>query len=284
MKKKIAIFVVAAFALIILISSCAPSLQWFIAPKTVLIDDTHNNSYDFDGYGGTAFFAKLSTILQSMGYSVAFTSSAGFSPENYGVFLVTAPVTAYSSSEMQQVANFLSKCDRKLILLGEWYSYYDNTPLNDLLTYLGSGISFNNETVYDDTNNYNSNNIWPVISNFEAHPVTSGLSTVVLFATATLNVTGSAVALAYPSATAYVTTPSLASGNNSSYSPSSESFEPEVVTTPIIVIAADEIKRGKIVAIGDATLFANDVYGYLSGDDFIDVAENTKLLKNIINW
>ncbi|OAA31506.1 hypothetical protein AT15_05385 [Kosmotoga arenicorallina S304] len=283
MKKRVLIFLVSAFALIMLISSCAPSLQWFIAPKTVLIDDTHNNSYNFDGYGGAAFYAKLSTILQSMGYSVAFTSSAGFVPENYGVFLAAAPVNAYSNSEMQKVANFLSKCNRKLILLGEWYGYYDNTPLNSLLTYLGSGISFNNKEVFDDTNNYNSTSYWPVISDFEVHPVTTGLSTVVLFATTTLNVTGSAVALAYPSATAYVTAPSMVSGNNSSYSPSSESFELEIIIDPIIVMAAEEVKRGKIVAIGDATLFANDVYNSLT-DDFIDIAENTKLLKNIINW
>ncbi len=281
MKRKVTVFVLMAVVLVIFMTSClSPQC---VVPKTVLIDDTHDNSYNFDGYGVTAFYAKLSTVLQSMGYSVDFTSSAGFVPQNYGSFIVAAPTTVYSSAELQMVSAFLSKCNRKLILLGEWYGYYDNSPLNSILANLGSGISFNNNEISDAVNKYDNSSIWPIINNFITHPVTTGLNSIVLFAGDSINITGNAIALAYASSSAIVTAPSFVCGD-SSCNTNSVDFEPDGIIPSIIAMAAESVLSGKIVAIGDASLFGNDLYGYPAFQDFIDVADNEQLLRNIISW
>ncbi|AKI97057.1 hypothetical protein [Kosmotoga pacifica] len=281
--KKIAVVLISIFVLGLILSSCVPSLPCFGPPKSVLIDDTHYNSYDFDGYGGAAFFATMITMLQSMGYTVAFTSSDGFNPENYGILILPAPVNNYTTAEMQKIANFLSLMNRKLIVLGEWYSYYDSTVLNDLLSYLGSGISFNDVTVYDTVNNYDSDSMWPTVSDFASHPITAGLSIIAFFATTSINTTAGAIALAFASGSAYESAPSLISNSPLGVS-GAESEEKVTISTTINVLAAETLKKGKVVAVGDVTLFIDDVYNYLASGNFIDVHDNDKLLTNIINW
>jgi len=282
MKKRIMILI-SLVVIMFLVSSCI--LNPFVVPKTVLIDDTHNNSKNFDGFGGTAFFAKLTSVLQAMGYTVSFTSSVGFFPENYGYFVVAAPVTSYSGADLTKVSSFLSKSNRKLILLGEWFTYYDNSNLNNILSFLGSGITFNNEKIKDNSNNYNSINYWPTVTNFVTHPVTTGLSSIALIATTSLSVSGNAFALAYTSAVSYLTPPLLLSGTSAEGS--SELLDKEdgiVISGPFVVVAAESIMSGKVVAVGDATIFANDVYGSLASGEFLDIQNNKQLFINMINW
>ncbi len=283
MKRKITIFILLVF-LMFFVSSCILNPQC-VVPKTILIDDTHNNSNNFDGYGGTAFFAKLTSVLQTMGYTVSFTSSVGFFPENYGYFVVAAPFISYSSADLQKVSTFLSKCNRKLILLGEWFSYYDNAKLNNILSFLGSGITFNNEQINDNVNNFNSTTYWPIATNFVTHSVTTGLNSIALIATTSLSVSGNAIALAYTSAVSYYASPIFISGNSAHYSGNLLDQEDGIVISgPFVVVAAQTIMSGKVVAIGDANLFANDVTSLLPSGDFLDAADNEQLLRNIINW
>jgi len=204
MKKRIFIIVIITFVLMIFISSCVVPIC--NVPKTVLFDNSHNNRGCFDDNVLTKF-AKLISTLQTMGYTVNYTSSSGFYPENYGVFIIPIPETEYSSSENQKISTFLSKCERKLLIIGEYYSFYDNTPLNNILTYLGSGISFNNVLVKDNINKYDNNTSWVIVNNFITHPVTAGLNSIIPFATTSISVSGNAISLANSSAVSYLQAP-----------------------------------------------------------------------------
>lgn len=271
MKKKIFIVLILAFVLILFISSCVPVCD---VPKTVLIDDSHNNKQ----YGDDD--TNLVSVLQSMGYIVSYTSSSGFYPENYGVLIIPVPLVEYSGSEMQKISAFLSKCERKLLIIGEYYSYYDNTPLNNILSHLGSGISFNNEEVKDNVNNYDSKNYWPVVNNFSSHPVTTGLSSIVVFASTTLNVSGNALSLANTSTDSYLGAPQFSPSISDAFLNNLKDGKDGIVFSgPFSVVAAQALSNGKIVAIGDSTIFKDR-----AGDEYIDVADNKQLLRNIINW
>jgi len=251
-------------------------------PMTLLIDDTHNNSYDFDGYGSEDFFEKLEAIALAEGYSVSYSSSAGFSPEKYGVVLIAAPATSYTTQDKSKVKSLLDK-GGKVILLGEWYWYYDNTLLNSIASYVGSNITFANYQLSDSTNNYQSTSSWLTTTEITAHAVTSGLNKLALFASTALNVSGSAQIVVHAESTAgTASTFSLDAGFQVTSVLSSEvDVAPSV--TNLGLVAVSEVGGGKVVAVTDATLFANDVYSLITGD-YIDVHDNAALFKNILNW
>lgn len=261
------------------IPSCTP------IPKVVLIDDAHQNENNFDGYGFNAFYGKLVTTLQGMGYTVNKASTAGFNPSIsvYGVVILPAPFQAYSPSEKQAIVDFV-KAGGKLLMMGEWGGYGDaaNANLNALSTALGAGITFNNNTVYDDTNNYNGKNYWPLIQNFVSHPTTNGLTTLAYIAGCSLTVQNPGTAIAYASSSAYVSGSLSRELNGNSIGAGIKTPEAKERVTSIVVAAVAQVGSGKVVAIGDANVFANDCYN--NQTDFIDLYSNKKFLQNIINW
>lgn len=280
MKKRIFIIIIITFVLMLFISSCVVPIC--NVPKTVLIDNNHNNK-KYNGTNVQIHYAKLISILQTMGYTVNYTLSSGFFPENYGILIIPIPETEYSATEKQQISTFLSKCERKLLLIGEWGGYYDNTPLNNILSFLGSNILFNNEVVKDNTYKYDNNSDWPIVSNFLTHPVTTGLNSIVPFAATTISVSGSALALANTSAVSYLGAPIFES-SASSFCPDNLKDETDsiVISGPFCVVAAQSVMSGKIVAVGDSNIFSDG--GGIPAGDYIDAADNEKLLKNIFNW
>ncbi|MCX7795567.1 MAG: GldG family protein [bacterium] len=262
--------------------SCIPSCTPI--PKVVLIDDAHQNENNFDGYGFDAFYTKLVTTLQGMGYTVNKASTAGFNPSIsvYGVVILPAPSQAYSSTEKQAIVDFV-KAGGKLLMFGEWGAFATaNTNLNTISTALGAGITFNNNTVYDDTNNHDNRNYWPLIQNFVSHSTTSGLTTLAYIVGCSLTVQSPGTAIAYASSSAY-TVSSLSrelAGNSAGIGVKVPETKDKV--TSIIVAAVAQIGSGKVAVIGDTNIFGNDVYE--NETDFIDLYNNKKFLQNIINW
>jgi hypothetical protein len=263
--------------------SCIPSCTPI--PKVVLIDDAHQNENNFDGYSFEAFYGKLKTTLQDMGYTVNKASTAGFSPSIsvYGIVILPAPFDAYTSSETQAMVDFV-RAGGKLIILGEYGSYgaSANANLNAISTALGAGITFNNNTVYDDTNNYNNISYWPLITSFVSHPTTNGLSTLAYIAGCSLTVQSPGTPIAYASGSAYTRANLLRDpgGNGAGIGMKSQDTKDRV--TNIIVAGVAQIGSGKVIAIGDVNIFGNDAYNHQT--DFIDLYNNKKFLQNIVNW
>jgi len=268
-------------ALALILTSCFPG-SFPRVPKTILIDDSHNNRIDDEA---SVEMSKLIQALEDKGYTVDLSSESGFSPEGYGIVIVLAPQTAYSVNEMSGLVTLLSR-GGKVLLLGEYYTYYDNAPLNAIASYLEVGIQFNNNLLHDNTNNYDNEEIWVTTTKFNAHPLTTGLNKIVLIAASTLNTSGEAQTIAYAEPTSYVplsvaakeSLSGVVAGNGTSPSEFSDQ-----VTIVVPLVAAASVGSGKVVAIGDINLFSDDIWGYISGD-FIDLFDNRKLLNNIIDW
>jgi len=253
-------------------------------PRAVLIDDVHQNENNFDESTVTLFYATLISKLQSMGYTVSLASVAGFNPSisNYGIVLLPAPFLPYSDSETQALVSFVN-AGGKLIIQGEWHSYGDsaNTNLNNLSSALHAGITFNMNTVYDDTNCYSRTNYWPLISDFVSHPTTAGVNTIVLIASCSLSVQTPAIPIAYASSSAY-TSASLSRGNGIGIG--IKTPETKTKNGNIIVAAVAEIGTGKVIATGDVNLFCNDVYNISGGTPYINLYNNMTFFEDIINW
>lgn len=267
------------------------SLVAFFIPNSLLIDDTHNNSYNFDGYGAQFILKSLAEFAEASGYEVSFSSVTGFKPEDHGAVLIVAPVTAYTSQDKQRVKSLL-EMGGTVILCGQWYDYYDNANLNSILFYIGANISFNNVVVRDPNNNHDGMAAWPTTRVFYSHPVTTGLDKIAIIAGTSLDASGEAQILAYAESSAYTESAmesfsrssqllskaemSITSDINSrvtNVSPSSGS---------IGLIAVSEVHGGKVVAIGDGSMFSDDPF--VLGRVFLDFYDNAKLFENILNW
>ena len=265
--------------LVIALASCWPG-SIPLVPKTLLIDDIHNNAI---GGSFNILFAKFIQEFQAKGYSVSLASSVGFSPENYGAVLIAVPQLSYTAAEKNKLSSLLSR-GGKIILLGEWYSYYNNAPLNAITTAIGVNISFNNNELLDKTNNYDGTTYWVTTTKFETHPLSAGLSKIVIFAGCTLNVGAGADVVARAEATSYTASVEAApfSAESSIGVSQEEEYDSQVIIS-VPVVAAARVGVGKVFAVGDTNIFGNEPGSLVSGD-YIDILNNKKLLQNIIDW
>ncbi|MFO7881670.1 MAG: hypothetical protein R6U52_03915 [Kosmotogaceae bacterium] len=274
-------FFIATILVAIILSfvSCAPTLK--LLGKRILIDNTHSNEDNYDGYDKENFFGTLISTLESEYNTVHFTSNAGFVPEKYDILILDAPFTSYTTTEKNKTYNLLQS-GGTLVALGEYYSYWNRTYLNNMLDYLGVDIRFEANQIFDTTNHY-QNTVWPIISEFYNHPTTESLNSIVLFGASSLNVYGTAQVVA-ESSTVSVTETFRTQNMKSAATLSVEDFvmEPQV-TIAVPIIAVDSIGTGKVIAIPDVNIFGDDVFGYIS-KDFIEVHDNMQLLMNIIYW
>jgi hypothetical protein len=273
----IAVILVAVFFSLI---SCAPTLR--LLAKKILIDNTHANEDYYDGYTKENFFGTLISELESMYHTVDFTSEVGFDPSGYDILILDAPFSAYSYSEGNMVNTFLQN-GGTLVALGEKTAYWNNSYLNNMLSYLNVDIRFEANIIYDYVNYYQEY-YWPVIKDFSSHPVVDSLDSIVLFAACTLDVFGDAEVVA-ESSTVNVTEPfNVQSDSSDSASVIFEGTEVDPqVTITVPIIGVDYVGSGKVIAIPDVNIFGDDVYGDINGN-FIDVDDNMQLLMNIIYW
>ncbi len=275
--KKYFIAVILVAVLLSLIS-CAPTLR--LLGRRILIDNTHNNESNYDGFTKEDFFGTLISTLESEFNTVHFTSEVGFVPEKYDILILDAPFTSYTSTEKNKTNNFLQS-GGTLVALGEYYGYWNRSYLNDMLSYLGVGIRFEATHIFDSTNYY-QHTVWPIISEFYSHPLTNSVNSIVLIGAASLNVFGNADVIAESSTVSVSET--FKTQNLNSTSPTSTDnhlFSPQIIIT-VPIIAVDSVGQGKVVAIPDVNLFGDDVY--YNDTDFIDLYDNKDLLMNIVNW
>ena len=273
------VFYGVVFILVIALASCWPG-SIPLVPKTLLIDDIHNNAI---GGSFNTLFAKFIQEFQAKGYSVSLASSVGFSPENYGAVLIAVPQLSYTAAEKNKLSSLLSR-GGKIILLGEWYSYYNNAPMNAITAAIGVNISFNNNELLDNTNNYDGTTYWVTTTKFETHPLSAGLSKIVIFAGCTLNVGAGADVVARAEATSYTASVEAApfSAESSIGVSQEEEYDSQVIIS-VPVVAAARVGVGKVFAVGDTNIFGNEPGSLVSGD-YIDILNNKKLLQNIIDW
>ncbi|PNE19825.1 hypothetical protein V511_12475, partial [Mesotoga sp. Brook.08.YT.4.2.5.1] len=171
----------------------------------------------------------------------------------------------------------------KIIVLGEWFEYYDNTILNTLLSALGIDIQLENNVLLDEVNNYDSADQWITTAQFGTHRVAQELTKIALFATCSLEVGSGATVITSAESTAFTLAgEDMQVFSSADLSALSNSLQPEQNAT-FPVIASQSKGSGKILVIGDSDVIADDLEELISGE-FVNVLDNLKLLRNIIEW
>ncbi|MGD8752668.1 MAG: hypothetical protein PVG14_14655 [Anaerolineales bacterium] len=170
----------------------------------ILFDETHGwaNDGSVGDYTIEDGFSQLAGLLVSKGHTVhSLQDPSPFdyaTISQYDVLALMLPKESYSIGEMDAIAQFVNE-GGKLVTIGEWggFAGVSNDILNDIHNHLGDGLTHNNDTVSDPTNNVNGNSIWPLIHNFEVDPVNDLLDRVVEYAGSSLSVSGPAYGTAF---------------------------------------------------------------------------------------
>ncbi|MHA1238900.1 MAG: DUF4350 domain-containing protein [Candidatus Odinarchaeia archaeon] len=200
---------------------------------------TFKNEVEKSGY-------KVRTILSSLSVLNRVTEPS--------ILVIVGPTTFYDPVDSMALTDFLNKGGKVLIA-------DDFGEANTLLLFAGLGFQFSGKLMLD-AGSYDKNVCLPIIQSFESHPITTGVSSLMLnYPTAISGVSFTPLA--------YSTTSSWLDANNNYQYDSGEI----VGRFPIAGYA--NVGNGTIVAVSDPSMFNNDM---------IQRADNLRFALNIINW
>ncbi|WP_231185804.1 DUF4350 domain-containing protein [Haladaptatus sp. DYF46] len=115
---------------------------------TVLFDEGHDQYYDL------ASFSTFESYAENNGYTVTATSSLSADLGSTDAAVITSPATAFSSSELADLRNFVSGGGTLFVHDQSDYNDNDTTAnLNDIASSLGLPFRFNDDEVLDASNN-----------------------------------------------------------------------------------------------------------------------------------
>ncbi len=243
-------------ALILLFAVLIPASASGVEVKGQVIINTYHNiqneNFDYNLNILTNFLDS-----QSFGYKVSYSPISYPLLKNYDVFVLLLPTKEpLTTGEINAVLQFAQE-GGGVLLIGESKDYVISTADNKTVTfdadYLNAlskkfGIAFNKDTLAEKKGDVSAHSI--EILQFPAHALTSGVTSINLFLSATLNLSGNALKVVY--------------GNENTYS---EFYE--VVSYPPVAAAA-RYGYGRVVALADTE-------GYLR-------LEDNKFLINTLNW
>lgn len=130
---------------------------------TVLYDEGHGQ------YTTLGDISKFHDYAENNGYTVTATSSLTSDLSNADAAVITTPGSSFSSSELDDLANFVSNGGTLFLHDQSDYSDYDGTQyLNDVAERLSLAFRFNDDDINDDSNNVNDDNFDITTSQFNA--------------------------------------------------------------------------------------------------------------------
>ena len=235
----------------------------------------------------TTYWTHLISALRTAGHTVV-TDQANFNLSGYNVVFLSVPGKDYTAGELSALQTFVLN-GGAVVISAEHSGGFGTAYLNHVANLFG--INFKSNVVLDDNHNDQDNNNWPLITNYVAHPTTAGINTTVIYAGSSLDLSGSAYPIAYADTDAYLMPPlkglppanALYAGKFEKVPvPGENVFQENLGSAPsIVVMAASEYGNGKVWAVGDFNIWAND---YASQNIGIDYYDNQQLALNVFDW
>ena len=122
-----------------------------IGSGTILWDESHGQYYTLSK------FSEFHAYAENNGYDVQATSNLSTDLSTADGVVVTSPGTAFTTSELQNLAGFVADGGALFLHDQSDYSNYDETAnLNDVVSSLGRSFRFNDDEVIDSTENAGS--------------------------------------------------------------------------------------------------------------------------------
>jgi hypothetical protein len=234
----------------------------------------------------TSYWSHLISALRSAGHEVV-TNQSDFNLSGYKVVFLSLPGEDYTASELSALQNFVQN-GGAVVISAEHSGGFGTAYLNHVANLFG--INFKSNVVLDDIHNDQSNNNWPIISNYLTDPTTEGINQTVIYAGSSLELSGSAYPVAYADTDAYIIPTSKIAAPTSALQagifkndPSGDytGLDNSTSNSNIVVMAASLYGKGKVWAAGDFNIWAND---YAAQNIGIDYYDNQKLALNVFDW
>ncbi|WP_217628990.1 PKD domain-containing protein [Halopelagius longus] len=128
--------------------------------STILFDEGHGQFYDTDA------FSTVIEYVENNGYNINATTSLAANLEGADAAIVTSPSEAFSATERDALASFVTSGGTLLLFDQSDFSNYDATDnLNEITTAVDAPFRFNDDQVYDPQNNASAEFV-PTTSNF----------------------------------------------------------------------------------------------------------------------
>lgn len=223
----------------------------------------------FDEYHATWKPSILTDVLSELemnGYSASFSKERISSSllSGHDILVLMIPYRGFSDDEKEAIQDFV-KNGGGLIIFGEHGPYMDykgiTNPVNSISTLFG--IEFNSDAVSDPENRIDEDGWIFMITNFKSHPVTKGVETIVYVSGCSLKVKSPATGLAFGSPTA------VADGQEG---------------RDIVVLAAAEYGKGKVLAIGDTDFLGGPNTPGYEDSDYLSIGDTMKFVVNMFEW
>ena len=260
---------------ILLFVGCVPAQAQDVEGKIII--DIGHSSLDIQ-----RILNDLARELELNYFQVEFSSIIS-DLDPYDVLVIAAPTQPYTTEELNGIHQFVNT-GGGLLLLGESgvLSTDDVEDFNVLASYYG--ISFQRDVVTDPENNMvldRAHPEIPIIENFGEHEVTRNVLKIFLVSGCSIRLSKNAIALAWGGEDTY--------GDRLSevYGFGGGTQEPyfEKTGNELIVLACCESRDGRVVALGDTSLFrGRSTTGDPWTKDPLEYYDHKRLALNIFNW
>lgn len=223
-----------------------------LAPRKVMIDVSHS----MENVNAENNIAAIQALLPNFTFHINDQPLTEARLKGYDLVMVYQPFSEIQDSEIDVLLDFVWE-GGGLIVCGEHdvgWNTESRTSFNKLTSTFG--ITFQSNAV-DDPTDKKGCHCTPIIHNLAEHPVTKDITQIVFYKPCTLQVSGDAVV--------------IARGDDDSYTIGDDNVEGE----DIIVVAASEYQRGRVVVLGSNTVFV---------DSFINLPDNQEFSVNCLQW
>lgn len=237
-------------SLLLFISVCG-SVE--MPPKRVMIDAYHSA----EGAKPEVNMVAITKIMaESFSFDVKRQPLTRSLLKEYDVVILCQPYNILEDTEIEAVVNYV-RDGGGLIICGDQDVGWNDSSRS---TYNKLGATFSiifTANAIDDPTDKMGCYCTPIIHNLTVHPLTEGVSQIVLYRPCALRISGDAVA--------------IARGDNDTHTVGADKIDGE----NIIVVAVSEYERGRVVVLGSHTVF---------DDSFINQPNNKEFSFNVLTW
>lgn len=239
--------------------------------KIIGFDYTHNNKLTIENNAFTDFIQYLFDSNFQLGKIEAGITSDKLS--NYDLFVIGVPHIGpdIDSEEIEVFVDYVKNGGSLLIINDGGGDYENKNNLSDLTK--NFGIIFNSDRLFDNKD-FSKDNSHPIIKNFGHHFITRELNQFIHSNGCTLTIDKSV-----EEDNIDIKSIAFSSDNSSWHTLFTGDAWQDESKQHLPIIAVTHYKLGKVVAIGNLSIFSslNESYG-------IKAADNFKLIANIISW
>lgn len=245
-----------------------PTVVFQPLPKTnVLLFDTTSQPFGDKSQKSIANLLKLTNILEGQNYTVLFDSIDNIQNlDTIDTIFIISPSIKYSDKNVTRIKDFVSE-GKKVFITGEWggYGNFNVDSANNILK--DANLKINQDVIKEsDSKNYDLNDEQISIKDIVAHPVTTGVTNLLVYSSASVGAL----------TTENIKTKVIASSSSTSFTIKAETYKSGF-------IAVSELGNGKVIAAGDSS-FLLDSDTNANGIANIDEANNKTIILNMLKW